>query len=73
MRQAAQLLLDGLQCGRGPHGVCQFETQGEQRREPADCARHIQIVGDVLPAMAFHFDQERRAACALLKRLGQCG
>ena len=77
VRHRAQHLLDALQCrsrfataGERVDGVelCEIEAHGKDGGEPADAAREIDAVGDVLAAMALEIDDQlaRRHAVARL-------
>src|SRR5262249_4865380 len=58
IRHLSNLLFDGLQRRLCPGARCQLEAQRKQRCEPADRARQIKIVADMLAAMAFQLNQE---------------
>ena len=72
IRHLSNLLFDGLQRRLCAGARRQLEAQRKQRCEPADGPRQVEIVANILAAMAFQFDQERPAARAPLQRHGEC-
>ncbi len=71
MRNCAQLIADREQAIDGVARCRQIERDREQRREPAERARDIDVVGDVLAAVAFEIDAQPGAAGFLLQRAGK--
>ncbi|CAE6851991.1 hypothetical protein LMG22931_07737 [Paraburkholderia nemoris] len=64
----------GAHCVQRVTGVAiRFEYDRIACREPADRTRQVDVIEDVLAAMAFEFHQHPWLRTALRQRTGECG